>query len=297
MVKDRAPKQVHNTGSLLHYETYGDSWRPPLVFLHGFMGDASDWDVVISPLSGEYYCVALDLPGHGRSLHVKGRGDHPAQCYSLPETAEAVMAVVERECSAPATLIGYSMGGRVGLYLAARFPAACARLVVESATPGIADPKERSRRLERDERRARQLREGGLTDFLNGWYRQPIFETVSESPTRLASLIRKRSGNDPLVLADVLTGMSVGRQEPLWNELPPFDIPVLLLAGERDEKYVKIIRDMGEALPRAAVEIIPGCGHTVHLEDPAEFALRLDRFIRRPNGESGSVMSRDGHQA
>ena len=265
---------------VLHYDTRGDSSHPPLLFLHGFMGDSADWEDVVSHLSDRYYCVTPDLPGHGRSLRAEGQGGR-GRSYSLTGAAEAVKTVMRDAGLIPATVVGYSMGGRIALCLATRHPTICSKLVIESATPGIADPQERQHRLRLDVLRARRLQERGLPDFLRAWYRQPIFETIAESPTRLESIIRRRSDNDPSAIGAVLIGMSVGGQESLWDELSHLNMPVLLIAGERDGKYVDVVQAMAAGLPMASVKIMPQCGHTVHLEDPSGFARRLERFLQQ----------------
>ena len=275
-----ALEKVALTDPVLYYQTCGDPLHPPVVFLHGFMGDSEDWEAVVSHLSGKYYCVMVDLPGHGRSLGEADKKEQPG-FYSMAGAAEGVLRVMRHQCLKPATVVGYSMGGRIALYLASRHRTACSRLVIESATPGIRDREGRQTRLRLDSARAQQLQAEGLPDFLRSWYRQPIFETIAESPSRLEAIIRKRSRNDPSKLAAVLTGMSAGRQKPLWDQLPGLNIPVLLLAGERDAKYVGIARAMSVSLPRATVGVVPDCGHTIHLEDPGAVARRIDDFIRQ----------------
>jgi 2-succinyl-6-hydroxy-2,4-cyclohexadiene-1-carboxylate synthase len=264
----------------LYYEAFGDPLAPPLVFLHGFMGDGRDWDAVVSPLSRRHYCLTIDLPGHGKSL---GLGGDMASVvpYTLAGAVAGIIGVLRREDVIPATVIGYSMGGRIALCLATRYPEACCRLVIESATAGIVDPQERRKRRRYDDALVRQLKNEGLPAFLHRWYQQPIFKTIAESPSMLKEVIRRRSRNNPFELAKGLAGMSVGEQESLWEALAGLHIPVLLLVGERDEKYVNIAQAMGAALSFSTVKIVPASGHTAHLEDPSTVAREIERFLQR----------------
>ena len=248
------------------------------------MGDSNDWEAVVSYLYRKYYCVAIDLPGHGESLGVGDRG--PAAFYSLTGAADGIVEVMRYQKIVPALVVGYSMGGRVALYLATQYTGTCSKLVIESATPGIENRRERQNRLQLDRTRAQELQAKGLPRFLRWWYRQPIFDTIAQSPSRLEMMVRKRSRNDPVRLAHALVGMSVGAQRPLWAALPKLDIPVLLLAGQRDPKYVEITRAMAAALPRATAEIVPAAGHAVHLDDSLGLARRIEHFMLRE--ESGS---------
>jgi len=50
-----------------HYLTAGNPDESIVVFLHGFMGSSNDWKQVISFLKKDFYCIALDLPGHGKT--------------------------------------------------------------------------------------------------------------------------------------------------------------------------------------------------------------------------------------
>ena len=258
----------------LHYELRGTSSDPPVVFLHGFMGSSRDWDEVVEELSGTCYCMAIDLPGHGRSLDFTDRNT-----YTLTGAARGIVQVMKQADLLSATIIGYSMGGRLALYLAIQYGYLCTSLVIESATPGIRGNDERVRRKELDEKLAEELRQGQFEDFLRRWYGQPIFRSLAEVPEKLEEVLKQRIFNEPEELAKALCGMSVGAQAPLWQHLADLAMPVLLLAGEYDRKYVDIVGAMGELLPHAAVEIVPGTGHNVHVENPSGVAARIKRFL------------------
>ena len=259
---------------LLRYESHGDPSTPPVVFLHGFMGSARDWSEVIKRLSGTYYCIAIDLPGHGKSLHLA----HD-QAYTLPGAARCVVRVMQYTEAVPAPVVGYSMGGRLALYLAIHYGHACSRLIVESAGAGIRGEDERAVREHLDEKRAQELERGKFEDFLQRWYCQPVFATLAEHPEKLKRVVEWRRFNEPAELAKALRGMSAGAQAPLWEHLSGLAIPVLLVAGQGDSKYVDTVRAMAELLPHSTVEIVPGAGHNVHVENAPAVAQRIKRFL------------------
>ena len=91
-----------------------------MLFLHGFMGHAGDWREVSDDLDGRLRRVAVDLPGHGASLAV------PPDRYTIGGAARSVLDVLDGAGMDRATLVGYSMGGRLALYLALRHPDRCA---------------------------------------------------------------------------------------------------------------------------------------------------------------------------
>jgi 2-succinyl-6-hydroxy-2,4-cyclohexadiene-1-carboxylate synthase len=119
----------------------------PLVFLHGFLGSAADWDGVISHIPHRT-CLALNLPGTEKLL------------IPVPKFH----------------LIGYSMGGRIALSYAKEYPHKIASLTLLSAHPGLQTEKERKERWESDQRWAKLLLELPIDEFLKQWYDQSIFK-------------------------------------------------------------------------------------------------------------------------
>jgi 2-succinyl-6-hydroxy-2,4-cyclohexadiene-1-carboxylate synthase len=258
----------------LHYELKGKTSNPAVVFLHGFMGSIKDWHEIMDRLADSCRCLAIDLPGHGKSTGLTGQG-----AYTFGGAASHVLEVMERTKAVPATVMGYSMGGRLALCVALQYRHACRKLIVESATAGIVDEKERAKRKILDQDRGEELERGEFEDFLRTWYCQPIFQTLAESPERLEKVVRQRLFNDPLELARALSGMGVGVQPVLWDRLPGLAIPTLLLAGEKDSKYVDIVQSMATLLPKGRVAIAPGAGHNAHLEKPALVAEYIKDFV------------------
>jgi 2-succinyl-6-hydroxy-2,4-cyclohexadiene-1-carboxylate synthase len=238
------------------------------------MGSIRDWDDVIEHLSTSRHCLSMDLPGHGKSLRL---ADDSA--YTMPGASQGIVEVMKRVGIGPASIVGYSMGGRLALYLATHYRHMCSRLIVESASAGIVSDSEREERLKLDEEKARELEEGEFEDFLRTWYCQPVFATMAEDPKKLERVLRRRRLNDPRELARSLRGMSVGAQAPLWASLSDLAMPVCLIAGERDGKYVDIVRSMAALMPDVRVEIIEEVGHNVHWENPSAVSECIRNFL------------------
>jgi 2-succinyl-6-hydroxy-2,4-cyclohexadiene-1-carboxylate synthase len=268
---------------VLHYKCQGNPSAPPIVFLHGFMGSGQDWDHVIGLMSSSYYCLAVDLPGHGKSLHFTDSG-----AYAPDSASQGVVETMNRAGISRAAIVGYSMGGRLALDLAVHHGHACSALIVESATAGIEREKDRAKRRALDETWAGKLEQVEFEDFLRTWYRQPVFATVMEDEEKLEEVLRRRRANEPAELARALRGMSVGAQRPLWKSLPGMNTPVLLVAGEQDGKYVDVVLAMAALLRDAHVEIVPGAGHNVHLERPSSMAKHMDTFLQGVGNRYGN---------
>ncbi|MDP8899869.1 MAG: alpha/beta fold hydrolase, partial [Actinomycetota bacterium] len=185
-----------------------------MLSLHGFMGRGEDWRGVSAALAGRHCCVAPDLPGHGASLRL------PPESYSMEGAARSVLETLDATGTDRAAIVGYSMGGRLALYLALRHPKRCAGLFLESTSPGLEDAGERTARRAADEEKAARLEGGDLQGFLREWYRQPIFAPLARDEDLLRRTIEDRLRNDPAELAKSLRGMGTGSQPSLWGELP-----------------------------------------------------------------------------
>ena len=241
------------------------------------MGSGADWAVVVSALDERYYCVTPDLPGHGRSLGLT------PQAYAIEGAAKVLCELLDGLAVSRAALVGYSMGGRLALYLALRYPERCSALFLESASPGIEDPEERQARRRSDEEKAARLESGDLSGFLKDWYRQPVFASLARHEGLLHETIEARLRNDPVELARSLRGMGAGSQPSLWGELAALQVPALAVAGELDEKFVGISVRMASLGPRIRAAAVPGAGHNVRLESPEEYLAKLESFLWQPS--------------
>ena len=260
-------------GAILNHEVSGDRRSPAFLFLHGFMGSSADWREVLGTIGDRAYCIAVDLPGHGASLGMS------QDTYTIEGATRAVIGTLDRLEGIHPVVAGYSMGGRLALYLALRYPERCAGLFLESASPGLENAGERAARRLADESKAKCLESGDLRAFLRDWYRQPLFASLARDEDLLYRTIEARRRNNPGELALSLRGMGTGSQPSLWVELEGLAVPALAVAGGMDKKYAGISSRMASISPRIESAIVPGAGHTVHAEIPAAYASLLGRFV------------------
>jgi len=257
----------------LGYTLSGDARPPTVLFLHGFMGSSEDWRSVMAALDGRYRCLAVDLPGHGASLGL------PPEDYTMEGAVRNLLGLLDELNIERPALVGYSMGGRLALYLALRHPEWCAGLFLESASPGLENAAEREARRRSDEEQAVRLESGDLASFLYDWYRQPLFASLSRHEGLVEAVIEARSRNDPGELARSLRGMGTGNQPSLWDELGALRVPALAVAGELDERYAGVAGRMASLDPRIRSAIVTGAGHNVHLEVPEAYLALLESFL------------------
>ena len=253
-----------------HYITQGDG--PALLLLHGFTGACDNWLPHMNPLATRHRVIAPDLPGHGQTA--SGR-------YTMAQAADDLAALLYELAPAPAHILGYSMGGRLALYLALAHPERVASLVLESASPGLKTEAERRERRERDDALADRIEREGIAAFVDYWESLPLWHSQQQLPGDVRQTLRQqRLRNDPRGLAASLRHMGTGVQPSLWPRLHDIDCPTLLLAGALDAKFVAIAGDMHRTLPRSTFRIIPDAGHTIHLERPRAFDRSVLAFLR-----------------
>ena len=239
------------------------SGRPEsVVLLHGFAGTRRAWDGVAACLSPERYRpLALDLPGHGEYADAE-------RPISFAGCVEHVLAHAPERFA----LCGYSLGGRVALHIALAAPERVSRLVLVSTTAGIEDPAERMARSAADHRLADELEQASFEDFLTHWRAQPMF---AEDPPEVDALAYEDyRRNRPDTVAAILRGIGTGEMQPLWNCLPELTMPVTVLTGDRDAKFLTVSRRMVDQLPNSRLVAIPG-GHRLPLESPAAVAKAI----------------------
>jgi 2-succinyl-6-hydroxy-2,4-cyclohexadiene-1-carboxylate synthase len=256
-----------------HYSFHGNLDQPVILFLHGFLGDCHDFDSVISLLTDQFCCLAVDLPGHGKTK-VRG-GDN---FYTMPQTAQGLIQLLGQLTISTCALVGYSMGGRLALYLALNFPQFFHRVMLESASPGLKTAAERSQRRDNDARLADQLETESFSSFLKRWYDQPLFTSLKQHPD-FEQIVERRLNNHPGELAQSLRYMSTGHQPSLWERLPENQVPLLLLVGGQDTKFRAINTEMADLCPQAKLSILRDCGHNIHWERPTLFAQQVREFL------------------
>ena len=275
---------------MFSYRLDGDSSNPVILFLHGFMGDRYEFQSAIANLSQQFYCVAIDLPSHGQTdLTNQGTDQFTYQdscysqnsCYTIEFTARLIVKFLELLHIERCFLVGYSMGGRVALYLAINFPKYFRKVVLESTSAGLRTDIERSDRLAKDRQLADKLENleaGDFRLFLENWYQQKIFGNL-RSHSNFPQLLVQRLQNSPIELAKSLRYLGTGRQPSLWEKLPETEISLLLLVGELDAKFVQINQQMAQLSKFLQLEIIPNCGHNIHFENPDIFIEKVQTFL------------------
>jgi esterase len=252
--------------------------EPELVFLHGGGQNAHTWDLVALHLGRP--AIAVDLPGHG---HSSWRADRD---YGPVRNAAAVAAAVAEFAPRARGLVGMSLGGLTAIRLAATRPDLVRRAVLVDVTPGSA---EAAARMTSAQRGAVQLTRGPR---VFGSREDMVAAAVRASPRRPASAVRRGVVHNSRQLPDGTwtwrydlreaageeTGLAV-----LWDDLASLTMPVLLVTGG-DSVFVRAedLAEVRRRLPAVRVERVPGAGHAVQSDRPAELSGLIRDFVLQP---------------
>ena len=238
-----------------------------LVALHGFTSTGQQFaslsNVLGRPLS------APDLPGHGRSSE--------ADCQHL-----AVFGRIADQLPEGAPLLGYSQGARLALAGVALRYLRPSQLIIVSGTAGIADDGERAARLAADNEMAQRIMDIGVEAFVEEWTSSGL-----TSMTHLPRDVKEedlaiRMENTPQGLGAALRGYGQGALPPVWTKLDAVNIPVLVVAGRRDRKYVEIGQAIVDGIgSNATLAIIESSNHNPMLDQPQALADEVSGFLDR----------------
>jgi len=254
-----------------HFENRG--MGTPCLMLHGFTGRGRQWYPLLMQLQSELTLrfIAPDILGHGQTELLID-----VSRYSMEEISRDLFALVD----APSHLLGYSMGGRLALYIATHYPDRVKSLILESASPGLKTEAEREVRRRQDNELADKIEANGIERFVDYWESLPLWDSQQQLPLeKRHKLHKQRSLNQPLGLANSLRGMGTGVMPSLWDKLPALSMPVKLIVGEHDSKFVALNQEMAALIPAADLTIVEGAGHTVHLEKPEVYLQTVQQFL------------------
>lgn len=245
----------------------------PVVLLHGFTGSNQVWKPFCQHLPCP--CISIDIPGHGQSRFIEN-----IESYSIDEFCDDLHEILQKLNIQSINLVGYSMGGRLALIFANRYPECVQSLILESATPGYENVDDRKKRLMDDMALAEKIRTD-FQGFLSYWDKKFLFRNHKQrNPQEYEILTDIRKNCETWQLSKALEYFSPGNQDNLWPHLAEFSFPIMIIAGEEDNKFSQIANRMWKCLRHSSVHVIPSCGHTVHLEEPVTFRNILTDWLK-----------------
>jgi 2-succinyl-6-hydroxy-2,4-cyclohexadiene-1-carboxylate synthase len=254
------------------------SSRPPVVFLHGLLGSPRSWEPVVDELDHKGALYAETIAGHGSS---------PRYHASFLSTLDAIADRWEDE---PAHFVGYSLGARLALALAAFRPGSVLSVFSIGGHPGIADETDRLRRQRWETELSDLLVAEGLDAFVDHWEKLPMWDSqAAVSPELLHRQRRTRLSHTSAGLAWAMQTLGTGSMPELREPLQDTTIPITMVAGERDEKFAALCSDVATLSSSITSELIPDVGHNVVLESPSPLATLIRGHLVHSNLASALI--------
>jgi 2-succinyl-6-hydroxy-2,4-cyclohexadiene-1-carboxylate synthase len=234
--------------------------------MHGFWGSGKDFDALQKYLS--FDITTIDLLGFGKS----------SISTNLDDYSTANQCMLLYNLLPPLHIISYSMGARLALQYAIKYPIKVKSLICIGVQPGIQDLKQREQRRLWDQGWAKQFgKTNSLSQVLHDWSRLPILQSLSKSE-QWNKIRMRRLQQSPIGLQNSMLGFGTGIMPPCWNELSSISCPVLLIHGELDDKYTSIHKEMHKHIPNCTLSKIPLVGHAPHIEVPKQTAHIIEQW-------------------
>ena len=255
-------------GVELHYTEQGQG--PPIVFSHGLLWSGTMFDDEIAALSSRYRCIAYDHRGQGRSA------SSPTP-YDMERLTDDAAALIEKLGAAPCHFVGLSMGGFVGMRLAARRPELLKTLtLIETAADG--EPRLNVPKYQALSLVARFL---GFKPVVGAVMRIMFGKSFLGDAARASLRERKRAELLALDVPRVEAALhAVVARRPIASELARIRTPTLVLHGDEDRAIAMARAErMARGIAGARMVVIPRAGHTSSVEEPVAVTRQIEAFL------------------
>jgi len=239
-----------------------------LHFLHGFMGQSTDWGPVLLHLRN-FFSERNTPQFHMHNLW------KDLEALPGPSLKNWGLRFTQKLPPSGNVLIGYSMGGRLAMHFPVWEQRKISGIILIAAHTGILQESEKEARLTSDQSWARKFLEEPWDAVTGEWNRQPVFAHDKMRPPR-----REQDFSKPL-LASALTHWSLGKQDDMTQRLKEFQCPIHYIYGDRDEKFAGLAKSIQMRVPNLRVHGVPG-GHSCHFQSPQQVASAISKLFTSP---------------
>jgi pimeloyl-ACP methyl ester carboxylesterase len=260
---------LHLRGIDLHYEDSGQG-EETILFAHGLLWDGRLWEPQVEAFQSRYRCITFDFRGQGRT-------EVTADGYDMDTLAEDAAALIETLDLVPCHFVGLSMGGFVGMRVAARRPELVRSLSLLE-TSSEPEPQENVPRYR-------------LLNFIARWFGLGLVagrvmkilfgRTFLEDPARAdqrRKLRQRLVANHRIGISRAVNG--VIERKGITDELGKIRAPTLILVGDEDVATVPAkSQRIHEGIAGSKLVVIPHAGHTSNLEQPEAVNAALEEFL------------------
>ena len=239
---------------------------PPVVLLHGLAEDLRSWDAVAAHI-GEFAVYTLDLRGHGRTTAGEGAGT----LLQLSDDLDAFLRAV----TGPAAVVGYSLGGTIGLK-AATAPGSLITHLIVAATSSVVG----TAAAEFFEGRIAQLEAHDWDGFAAGLRDDTAKQVVTEADIDTLASRRMNAVGDGRGYINAARAMIGLRSEPLNPLLARIEVPVDVIGASNDVFCPRRASDIiVDTVTDCRYHEVAGAGHLLSVDQPDAYGKLIARLL------------------
>ncbi len=251
-----------------------DTFKPELVLVHGWGAHSGVWQTILPRLQEAFNVTCIDLPGHGNSADMEEN--------SLETWAQVVL----EKAPPKAIWLGWSLGGLVAQQVVSIAAERVEKLILVASTPKFVTSNDWAEAV--DEKVFSDFRAAVIADPHASLLRFIALQTRgSKTSSQDSRLLRKTLLQPEPTSAGLDNGMQLLLKTDLRECIKNINLPVLLLAGQRDTLVPEsAINKITALFVNAESEIIQQAGHAPFLSHPEQFCQALTSFCLDKQQES-----------
>jgi len=253
----------------IYFEQHGESGEP-LVLMHGYTGDITDWRFQFPEFSRTHRVLMMDHRGHGRSDAPRERDS-----YTIDQMANDALALTESLGLERYHLVGHSMGGAIAQEMALSSPGRLLSLTLHDTAHQFDMPSTDAMVKSREER-FRAAEEEGMEAAA------AIAYPVPEPPFMPAERREETRERLEAMSVDAFVGAWNGLRAWPGTESRLKDIKARTMVIYGDLDYAPLIesaKHMAATIPDATLEVVPQAAHSPQYERPELFNAALRRHL------------------
>ena len=253
-----------------------------LVFVHGLSSNLDSWKKNLQGLTGNYRCIAIDLPGYGKSSRSKTD-------YSLAEYAKVLNDLVDKMKLSNVVLVGHSMGGQIAMHSVLKYPQTYQKLIL-IAPAGIETFTEQEAAVMKSAYTPAMVVNTSDEQVLVN-YKLNFYSFPEEAQSMVDDRIAMKEAEDfPDYAETVVNNIHAMLEEPVIDEIQSIKIPVLMIFGRNDmlipnkyfhpsESIEGLIETSEEKFQDLKIEVIDEAGHFVNFEKAEAVNEQIKIFL------------------
>lgn len=260
------------------------SGEKTLVFIHGLSSNLQSWMKNISELKKSHRCIALDLPGYGKST--KNR-----TTYSMRDYADFLNSFIDRKNLENVILAGHSMGGQIATHTVLNAQENFRSLIL-IAPAGVETFTENEAEILKASYTSEMV-EGSTPEQIRDNYEKNFYKFPVDAQFMVEERIAmKEADNMNIYSKVVVNNIQAMLNEPVIEEFPEIEIPVLMIYGKNDllipnsyfhpsQDVVSLSETAKEKISNLEVNLIDKAGHFVNFEQSEQVNNLILEFLNQ----------------